>query len=211
MRYYIIPARAGSKGIPHKNRKLFKYTADTIPEPWRQDTIVTTDDPMIVKQARKYNFIPHIRSKELAEDGADPRAALQDVVSTMKLDPTDEIVMLYLTYPTRTFDDVGWAYQFYKNNNADSLLCREPVLTHPYLAMYESGDNKGSQIVTHNLYQRQQYPKCFELSHFIAIMSVDALMTKVNKNLYYNDTIYYPMERVLDIDILDDLKEFLNQ
>jgi CMP-N,N'-diacetyllegionaminic acid synthase len=211
VRYYIIPARAGSKGIPHKNRKLFKYTADIIPEPWQKDTIVTTDDPVIIKQSRKYNFLTHIRPKELAEDGADPRTALQDVVTTRHLEPTDEIVMLYLTYPTRTFEDIGWAYQFYKDNDADSLLCSEPVKTHPSLAMYDNGNNKGEQVISHDLYQRQQYPKCFEISHFIAIMSVEALMTKVNKNLYYTDTIYYPMDRVLDIDYPVDLDNFLNQ
>ena len=209
MRYYIIPAREGSKGIPYKNRKLFKYTADTIPEPWCKDTIVTTDDPVIIKQSQKYNFKPHVRSKQLAGDDADPRAVLQDIVSTMNLELTDEIIMLYLTYPTRTFDDIGWVYQFYKDNNADSLLCCEDVKTHPSLAMYDNGNNRGEQIISHDLYQRQQYPKCFEISHFIAIMSVEALMTKVNKNLYYTDTIYYPMDRVLDIDYPEDLEKFL--
>ena len=38
----VIPAREGSKGLPHKNRKLFKYTADIIPEELRSKLIHPT-------------------------------------------------------------------------------------------------------------------------------------------------------------------------
>ncbi len=45
--HILIPARKGSKGFPLKNRKLFKYTVDTIPEEFKHLVYVSTDDEVI--------------------------------------------------------------------------------------------------------------------------------------------------------------------
>ncbi len=72
----IIPARGGSKGIPHKNIKLFAghpLIAYSIMAARQAETvtrvIVSTDDPEIADVARKYGAeVPFMRPDELAQD-----------------------------------------------------------------------------------------------------------------------------------------------
>ena len=61
---FIIPARAGSKGVPHKNRLLFNNTADALAEKsgWdNEDVIVTTDDSVIQCLAIYRNYTVNTR------------------------------------------------------------------------------------------------------------------------------------------------------
>ena len=52
---------------------------------------------------------------------------------------TDNIIMLYLTYPERTYEDIKRAIKFYESNHAYSLLCKKKISTSPFLMMYEIG------------------------------------------------------------------------
>ena len=118
--------------------------------------------------------------------------------------------MLYLTYPERTWTDIEAALNFFIDNKAKSLLCRVEPKSHPYLCMFSEDGNKGKQIVEHNLYRRQDYPECFELSHFICIFRANEL-EKLNKNLYNKDTIFYKIKRPVDVDTKEDLKRYYDK
>ena len=71
---YIIPARGGSKGIPHKNIKelngkpLICYSIDVARKLTTDDNIcVTTDDDDIIKVVEDYVLKVHFkRPEELA-------------------------------------------------------------------------------------------------------------------------------------------------
>ena len=87
------------------------------------------------------------------------------------------------------------------------LLCKKDIKgTHPYLYMFDLGDNKGKQLIEHNLYRRQDYPKVFELSHFISIFKVSEL-DNLNNNLYNDETIFYQINNVIDVDTVNDLNK----
>ena len=74
----IIPARGGSKGIPHKNikpflgRPLIYYTIDTARSICSDENIcVSTDDPEIIRIVQEYGLkVPFVRPTELATDKA---------------------------------------------------------------------------------------------------------------------------------------------
>ena len=83
------------------------------------------------------------------------------------------------------------------------MLCRIPLLESPFLCMIEDG-MKGRQIIKHDLYRRQDYPKCFRISHYVAIFK-SGEVRKLNKNLYNNETYYYKIQDKLDIDELENL------
>ena len=117
--------------------------------------------------------------------------------------------MLYLTYPERTYQDVIEAVDFYESNKAKSMLCSKEIKTSPFLMMYKEG-YRGKQIVKHNLYRRQDYPECFEISHFISIFSLQELK-KLNKNLYNEDTLFFPIKEKIDIDTPIDLGKYEKQ
>jgi len=199
----IIPARMGSKGLPFKNRQLFDYTADSIPDSLH--VWVTTDDPEIKNMAisRKFGVID--RPEELATDSASIRDVMHHAVSAIGIQPEDIVLMLYLTYPERTWQDIDSALEFflnyYQRGISESLLCKKEVKTHPFLAMTEHGIDGifGEQIVQHDLYRRQDYPKCFEISHYVSIFKAGSIY-KLNRNLYCDSTIFYPIPDVIDVD-----------
>lgn len=207
---YVIPARRNSKGLPFKNRKLISYTLNMLPDDVLKDTILTTDDEELIKVAKErgINFIE--RDPNLALDETSTKDVILDLKNRDIIDDDDIVVMLYLTYPERNWIDVENALDFYIKNNGCSLLCKKEIKsTHPYLYMLEIGKLFGKQLVDHNLYRRQDYPKVFEISHFVSIFNVDEL-GKLNDNLYNNNTIFYPIKDIIDVDTKDDFDRLIS-
>lgn len=206
----IIPARMGSKGLPFKNRQLFRATADTIPVEQKKKVWVTTDDPEIIRLTAEYGFNLIVRPSDLASDDANIRDVMVHAVEVIELPAAADVVMLYLTYPQRAWNEIMNAFEYFQKfsewDATDSLLCRKQLATSPYLMMLESGWNKvyGTQLIEHDLYRRQDYPVCFEISHYISIFKVAALQ-KLNKNMYCPSTIFYPISDVIDVDTQKDL------
>jgi hypothetical protein len=107
-----------------------------------------------------------------------------------------------------TWEDIGKAYLSFKlNRNQSSLLCKKKIITSPFLMLKEETNNKGSQLFYHDLYRRQDYPNCFEISHYICIFNIKSI-NKLNNNMYNNETIYYSIGDVIDIDEKKDLDCF---
>ena len=132
---YIIPARKGSKGLRHKNRHLFEYTAKIIPGDLHGDVYVTSDDDEILKEAKTYGFNIIKRTKELSKDDTPIKHVLQDVTSRASIE--GNITMLYLTYPKRTWEDVNEFINFYLRSGSKPTICKKEILNHPYLCYYE--------------------------------------------------------------------------
>ena len=200
--YYVIPARKGSKGFPGKNRKLLDYTLKIIP-PTGSSVIITSDDEEILAKGKERGYHLINRNEELSNDTASLKDVLLDVVNKVQMNDNDIIVMLYLTYPKRTRNDITDAMDFFKKFEAQSLLCRNVVKTHPYLCAEAKVGHKGKQITPHNLYRRQDYPEAFIISHYIFIAYADEI-EKLNKNLYNKDTVFFPIEDRIDVDTEED-------
>ena len=182
----IIPARKDSKGLPFKNRQLFKHTADIIPDIMKHKTYVSTDDTEIIKIANNYGFKTVFRSSEVSKDETSTKETMKYTLNKIDAN-TETIVMLYLTYPERTWSDVNRAIAIYKCNEIKSLLCKKKLAVSPFLTLKSEPDNRGSQLFYHDMYRRQDYPECFEISHFISIFRSDEI-EKLNNNLYNKDT-----------------------
>jgi CMP-N-acetylneuraminic acid synthetase len=113
----IIPARGGSKGIPLKNLKtvagktLLARTlelAQSIPE--ITEICVSTDHPEIRDAALAFNGVTVVdRPAELSGDRVADSPVLQHATTEMEKSsgkPFDVVVMLQVTSPLRTIDDV---------------------------------------------------------------------------------------------------------
>ena len=197
----IIPARKGSKGLPLKNRKLINYTISSIPSNLKHKVVISTDDEEIKNKFSDFKIFN--RTQKSANDTASIKSVILEMKEKIK---TKNIIMLYLTYPERKFEDIISAVCFYESNKAKSLLCSKKISSSPYLMLFKKGI-KGQQVIQHNLYRRQDYPECFELSHFVCIFNTEEL-DKLNNNLYNEDTIFYPIEEVVDVDAKKDLERF---
>jgi len=85
----IIPARGGSKRIPHKNIADFKgapiisYSIKAVQESGIADEImVSTDDPVIAEVAKQYGAkVPFLRDASTSNDTAGVAAVLVEVVN----------------------------------------------------------------------------------------------------------------------------------
>ncbi len=202
----LIPARRNSKGFPFKNRKLFEFTVNKIPQELRKKVFVYTDDEVLMEKSKeeKLNYVE--RQESLDEETT--KEMVRSFTAKIK-SKSEDVIMLYLTYPNRKWKDVERAIETYRSEGARSLLGKKKVESHPYLCMYDMGENKGTQVVKHDLSRRQDYPNCFEISHQICIFNLDEV-DKLNNNLYNEDTYFYPVEDVLDVDYEIDLKGVSN-
>lgn len=205
--WYVIPARRNSKGLRYKNRKLLQYTLDTVPNEYKNNVVITTDDEEIIDRCTKQNIQFINRVGDLASDTADIRSVMQDFIDKKNIPKQDIIVMLYLTYPQRKWKQIHNALEHLIQSGSRSLLCAKEVKSHPYLCIYEEN---GRQIVEHDLYRRQDYPKCLEISHYICAFFASEIK-KLNKNMYNGDTTFYKIEEVIDVDREKDLKLFIEK
>jgi N-acylneuraminate cytidylyltransferase len=106
----IIPARGGSKRIPHKNVKNFcgkpiiAYSIEAARESQLFDKIiVSTDDEQIAEVARKYGAeIPFMRPKELADDFTGTNAVVKHAIQWFK-DRNESIQYACCIYATAPF------------------------------------------------------------------------------------------------------------
>jgi CMP-N,N'-diacetyllegionaminic acid synthase len=128
----VVPARGGSKGIPHKNlasvagRPLLAYTADAVRASRRLTrTIVSTDDETIADSARQLGFeVPFMRPAALAEDAAPMLPVLQhaDREMTARGFTADVVVLLQPTSPLRRAEHIDGAVDLLAETGADSVV-----------------------------------------------------------------------------------------
>jgi len=112
----VIPARGGSKGIPHKNIKplggkpLICYSIDVARQITSDENIcVTTDDDEIIKVVEDYGLkVPFKRPAELATDNCGSNEVILHALKFFedKGKKVDRIILLQPTSPFRTKDDV---------------------------------------------------------------------------------------------------------
>ena len=206
--FFIIPARRDSKGLPFKNRKLLDYTINSIPIELHEKTIVTTNDEKIIEKLSATNVNVLKRDEQLCLDDISIKDVMLDVVKKFQMKSNDTIVMLYLTSPDRKFSDIEKILGYYYERKIKTLTCCVEPKTHPYLVLFKKENQKGEQVVKHDLYRRQDYPECFEIRHFVCIFQVDEIQ-KLNSNMYNESTIFYKIDSDIDVDHENDLKEFL--
>ncbi len=128
----IIPARGGSRGIPHKNRvsfagkPLIAWSIDQAKHATLvSDTVVSSDDQQILQIAKDFGAETVLRPHELSLGTAPSEAALihaLDYMEQQKSASYDLIVFLQATSPIRQRDDIDNAISKLIAENADSLL-----------------------------------------------------------------------------------------
>ena len=148
----IIPARGGSKRIPHKNIKLFlgrpiiAYSIEAaLGTGLFEEVMVSTDDTEIAEIARQEGAsVPFLRSTENANDYATLADVLVEVVNVYKErgNEFDLICCLLPTAPLISSEDVRSAYDQLVMSTFDSI-CPVVAFSYPILRSL-SIDEKGN-------------------------------------------------------------------
>jgi len=201
--YYLIPARKGSKGFPLKNRKLFEYTAKTFPEHIKSRLYVSTDDEFIRESARQFNINIIDRPEELAQDDTSMKDVALHFKDSLQIESNCDIVLLYLTYPQRTWTDIVKIYEYFSNRQEKSLVCCEDVKEHPYLCFHLQDNQKADLLIDHSLYRRQDYPNCVKMSMFVACYEA-SIIEELHDLMFESNTIFYKLQQhKVDVDYLE--------
>ena len=202
---FLIPARKNSKGFKFKNRKLIDFTINSIPMEYRNQVYISTDDDVIKERVRESNINVIDRPDELAQDKTTMTDVLKHFIKVKDISADLDIVLLYLTYPERTWEDIIKIYEFFRNSTSDSLVCADEIKQHPYLCFYEKNDLRAELIIKHDFYRRQDYPKCLKLSMFVACYKA-GVVEKLHPLCMEDDTIFYKLEQnKVDVDNKIDL------
>lgn len=148
----IIPARGGSKRIPHKNikpflgRPIIAYSIEAaLGTGLFEEVMVSTDDTEIAEIARQEGAsVPFLRSTENANDYATLADVLVEVVNVYKErgNEFDLICCLLPTAPLISSEDVRSAYDQLVMSTFDSI-CPVVAFSYPILRSL-SIDEKGN-------------------------------------------------------------------
>ena len=126
----IIPARAGSKRIPGKNKMLFQGQSliewsvkFSLKCEYFSETILSTDDEEIKLFCKQYDIALHPRSKDLSKDTSSTFDLIKDIYFNYLNQKVDIIFLLQPTSPLREKNMISDALKLIKeNDNWKSLV-----------------------------------------------------------------------------------------
>jgi len=123
----IIPARGGSKRLPHKNsldlagKPLIAWSIEAaLQTPQITTTLVSSDDEKILDIATQYGAKKLKRPFELASDTASTNDAIIHAIKNSE--ETDYIILLQATSPLRDTQDIQNAIKLLEEKDADAII-----------------------------------------------------------------------------------------
>lgn len=130
MKYIIIPARGGSKGIHKKNLQKvgnISLVAWSIIHAKHialddDEIIVSSDSEEILNEARKYNVTGLLRPEYLSKDETFTEPVMNHVLENYKPNNEDLVVLLQPTSPLRRKKTLEKAIKLVETGSADSSI-----------------------------------------------------------------------------------------
>lgn len=220
----IIPARGGSKGIPHKNIKLLGgkplicYAIDAARKITSDENIcVSTDDDAIIRVVEDYGLkVPFRRPDYLATDNAGTNGVLLHALDfyEQKGIHYDAVVLLQTTSPFRRAEDVIEAVKLY-DGSIDMVTSVMPAKCNPYYDGFED-NNEGLLTISKGngtIERRQDAPQVWQQNGAVYVINPVQLkakglagMTKIRK--YVMDGLHsVDLDNMLDWKIAEIMLE----
>ena len=201
----VIPARAGSKGIPNKNiriigeKPLIYYSINNaLQSKYITDIIVTTDSPEIEIIAEQMGVYYIHRDPSLCGDEITLDSVIYNAIP--KDTDWDYIVTMQPTSPTLKAETLDSAIHYAIINNLDTLIS---AINSPHLSW---GEYKGKKTPNYEKRLNRQFlpPNYIETGAFlISKSSVVEENNRIGKNV---DIYELPYEESFDIDTFEDLR-----
>lgn len=206
----VIPARGGSKGIPHKNIKelngkpLIGYSIDVARRFTTDDNIcVSTDDDAIIKVVEDYGLkVPFKRPAELATDHAGTNGVLLHALDFYEKQGRkyDVIVLLQPTSPFREAKSLEEALALY-TPDIDMVVSVKEAATNPYYNSFEE-NAEGLLVISKGdgtIERRQDAPEAWEFNGSVYVINTARLKAVGLPNL--NRIRKYVMDNLHSIDL----------
>ena len=213
----IIPARGGSKRIPHKNIALFKgepiisYSIKAVQESGIADEImVSTDDQAIADVAIKYGAkVPFFRDASTSNDKAGVAAVLVEVVNEYKKRGMefDYVLSVYATQPLLKPENLVKAFEQLSTTEGAESICTVEAYSYPPQRATVIVDGELKQLHPENYYARSQdLEKIYHDCNQFFLFKTYALMR--DQKLYTEHTLPFILaeSESQDIDTMEDWK-----
>jgi len=183
----VIPARAGSKGLPGKNLMtvgalslLGHAIASARESRLLSRFIVSTEDPALAAEARRHGAeVPFVRPEALASDEAGMVPVLQHAVRWLEATGTriDLVVTLQPTSPFRTGADIDRTIAKVLDTGSDSAQTVTAPSYHPFFMMTVEGDRAAPLFPDGARYvRRQDAPSVYQPSGAVYVTRRAVLM-----------------------------------
>lgn len=210
---YIIPARGGSKGIPHKNIRPFAgvplivHAIRCARALGADDAhiLVSTDDTDIADVARAAGCpVPYMRPAELGADNTGSREVMLDAMAWADRQGIayDCVVLLQPTSPLRTPDDVRNALALYRPDT-DMVVSVCEAASNPYYTCFEQEGPEGYLHISKGdgMYtRRQDCPKVWEYNGAVYVINPGSLRRSPMGAFSRRLPSPMPRERSVDLD-----------
>lgn len=206
----VIPARGGSKGIPHKNIKLLNgkplicYSIDVARQFTSNDNIcVTTDDDEIIQVVENYGLkVPFKRPDYLATDHCGSNEVIQHAYMFYAQQGKiyDAILLLQPTSPFRKVEFLKEAVALY-DDGIDMVTSVKQSSCNPYYDGFEE-DAEGLLRISKGdgtIERRQDAPSVWQQNGSIYVINPKSLMEK--GMAHFSRIRKYPMSELYSVDI----------
>jgi len=210
----IIPARMGSQGFKFKNRKLFSYTADCLDKVlWIQKIIVSTDDPVVEKNAKERGYDIHKRLAYLAGPKISIKQVFESVIKDKRIKNEDILWLFYLPVLYKNENDFQAARKIIEKDGINSLCSFIPARSHPYNCWrYDDDTKRIKQYIPNDVFRRQDLPPAWMHYHYLCCFKVFELQ-HMNSELINHNT--FPMflsnetaDQLMEVDTPEDYERW---
>lgn len=201
----VIPARAGSKGIPNKNIRIisghpliYYSIKNALSSTLITDVIVSTDSPEVKIIAKQMGAKVKWRDEDLCGDAVTLDAIIADAVP--KDEQWDYVVTMQPTSPTLRVSTLDQAIQYSIENNYDTVIS---AINAPHLSW---GEKDGKKVPNYTKRLNRQYlPPCYmETGAFVVSKaSVVTSSTRIGEKV---DVYEVPEDESQDVDTFQDLR-----
>lgn len=208
----IIPARAGSKGLPNKNilmlgdRPLMVYTIEAALKSNKLDRVIVSTDSLEYKYiAEKFGAEVLMRDPQLANDTASSFVVIEDVLK--RIENVEYFVLLQVTSPFRNYNHINESIDlFEKNYSKYNFLVSMQKSDKPSSLIKKIGEDRSLKEYEVNFsnYARQQYEE-YHPNGAIFIGKVKEYL--LQKHFLGEKSLAYFMTKEDSIDI-DDVLDF---
>jgi CMP-N,N'-diacetyllegionaminic acid synthase len=205
----FIPARGGSKGLPGKNLAhvggmSLVARAITLARGISEiaEVIVSSDDPAILREARRYDAVCDHRPSELARDESSTREVVLEYLE--RRPDIDRLVLLQPTSPLRDESDVRRCLAALAS--ADSVATVTPC-EHPPEWTFRMDEQGGLRPLLGwgGVRRRQDARPTFRLNGAVYAIECDVLRHGGDLVSEGTFAVVMPPERSVDIDVELDL------
>lgn len=208
----VIPARAGSKGLPGKNllalggRPLLAHSIEhALASRYVDRVVVSTDGEDIAEAARAHGAdVPFMRPAELAGDDAGTVDVLLHALDWLEEHEGDRygvLLLLHVTTPLRAVADVDGCLELLAEADATNVFSVTEAHRNPYFNMVELGADGAPRLVKEADHAtRQAAPPVYDMNSSIYAWRVPALRRRPGLFLERTRAYFMPKHRSVDID-----------